>query len=298
MTSEQNKLLPILKPKQVIGIKRRPNRRDLYNRRDPDGQQPLQGLPDPDADVALRRAAMNLGQAAVNIQQTILEMDPVSAIRGTDDIPLNPIMVEELDEEDAQALEDALDAVGSEDELDDEGERAVEDAFIAKVRGVGVEAVRAVRKGPVLTGMQAFVKKVRTVKGRGPNVPAAADAVVPAAAAEPVVINTQPGTTRELTVAEAALALTNGQAGTNVMMEDLRTEKDVEYLQEDDDGDKYRWTVGNVNTRELTVAEAALVLTNLQAGTNVTMEDLRTAREMVDLWDNEDTFQWTVGNVE
>ena len=48
----------------------------------------------------------------------------------------------------------------------------------------------------------------------------------------------------------------------------------------------------------MTVAEAALVLTNAQAGTNVTMEDLRTARLMVDLWDNEDVYEWTVGNFE
>ena len=45
----------------------------------------------------------------------------------------------------------------------------------------------------------------------------------------------------------------------------------------------------------LTVAEAALLLTNAQSGTNVTMADLRTARLMVGLWDCEDRFEWTVG---
>lgn len=283
MTSEQNKLLPKLKPKKVIGIQRNPNRRDLHDRRDPDDQQPLQGLPDPDADVALRRAALTLEQAAVNIQQTRIEMNPVSALRDSLTTLPDPI---ELDDEDAAALADALAGADGESDLDDGDAKAFEDAFVAKVRGVEVEDVAAARVAPALTKMQVFVKKVRSVKER--------EAVVaPPAAAEPVLANLQPGTTRELTVAEAALALTNGQVGTNVTMEELMAGREREV-----DEVKYRWTVGNVDTRELTVAEAALVLTNMQAGTNVTMEDLRRAREMVDLWDSEDTYQWTVGNVE
>ena len=102
----------------------------------------------------------------------------------------------------------------------------------------------------------------------------------------------QSGTTREMTAAQAALALTNSQLGTNVTMNDLRTVSEIQ-----DNGDMYNWSVGTIHTRQLTVAEAALILTNMQAGTNVTMQDLRTAREMVDLWDDEDIFEWTVGNV-
>ena len=67
--------------------------------------------------------------------------------------------------------------------------------------------------------------------------------------------------------------------------------------------DTYNWTVvvGSVappRRQLLTVEEAALKLTNMQAGTAFTMRDLRTARQMVDLWDDEDVFEWTVGNVE
>lgn len=79
-------------------------------------------------------------------------------------------------------------------------------------------------------------------------------------------------------------------------MEELRATGEIDDL--DYSTDTYHWTVGGVGTRELTVAEAALAMTNMQAGTRVTMDDLRTSREMVDLWDCEDTFTWTVGNVE
>ena len=104
-----------------------------------------------------------------------------------------------------------------------------------------------------------------------------------------------PGTTVEMTAAEAALVLTNERAGTHVIMEELRAAGEIDDL--DFSTDTYHWTVGGVNTRELTVAEAALIMTNMQAGTSVTMDDLRTSREMVDLWDCEDTYTWTVGNV-
>ncbi|CAD6583774.1 MAG: hypothetical protein ASARMPRED_001504 [Alectoria sarmentosa] len=238
MTSPQNALLPILNPLPVIGTKRKPTRRDL---RDRDVQQPLRGLPpptDPDPDsqllLLLRRAALNVEQAALKVRQSILDMEPVSAERGS-------LMM---------------------------------------------------RRGP-----EAFAKKVRAVKARRVSKDAAAAA---AAAAGPAFTDMQPGTTSELlTVAEAALALTNAQAGTRVTAGDLRGRRIREMMMEEDDEVKYRWTVGRreERTRELTVAEAALVLTNMRAGTRVTMEDLRTARVLVDLWDCADTFEWTVGNV-
>ena len=219
--------------------------------------------------------------------------DPEAA--GWSDSEWETVVDSESDVE--EAIEEALMA-----ELGEEGEEGVEDAFIAKVRGVGVgvEEVRGkrLRRNP----MQQFVKKVRAVRQRGPIVtpaPAAVPArrkVAAAAPAAPIPRDVQPGTTRVMTAAEAALALTNEQAGTDVLMEELRAGGDIDDL--DHYPDTYRWTVGKVATRELTIAEAALVLTNVQAGTNVTMEDLRTARKMVDLWDCEDTFVWTVGNVE
>ena len=286
MTSEQNKKLPKLVPKKVIGTDRGPRPRDLKDRR-------LQGLPDPDPEVFLRRAALELGQAALGLQQTILESLPVSALRESLTVLADP---------EAPWSDSDWDTIteGASD-TDDEDQQAMEDAFIAKVRGVETKEVTAARGRPVLTSMQAFVKKVRVVRERGSIV---------AAAAAPFPTTMQPGTTRELTVAGAALALTNEQARTNVTMEDLRSGREVEDLErdleegleerdlEEDLEDTYRWTVGSVGTRELTVAEAALVLTNMQAGTDLTMQDLRTSREMVDLWDNEDIYRWTVGNIE
>ncbi len=193
-------------------------------------------------------------------------------------------------------------------ETDSEDERALEDAFIAKVGGVEVEKVSAARGRRGAVDMQAFVRKVRGIPGRRSTV-AAGRAVTsvpamaassssgppsaPAPAPAPAPMSMQPTTARELTTAQAALALTNAQAGTNVTMDELRTVREI-----GDDEETYLWTVGICDTRELTVAEAALLVTNMQAGTDVTMQDLRTAREMVDLWDNADIFQWTVGNVE
>ncbi|CAF9939479.1 MAG: hypothetical protein ALECFALPRED_008146 [Alectoria fallacina] len=294
MTSSQNKLLPILTPLPVIGTKRKPTRRDLHDRRDPDDQRPLRRggggglllpLPDPDSElVLLRRAALNVEQAALKVRQSILDMEPVSAER----VSLT-ILPEAADDDDDD------DGGGGESVLSDDGEaRAMEDGFIAKVSGVAVaEVLTARRRRRARENVQAFAKKVRAVKARrGSNVAAAA-------AAAPAFVDMQPGTTtRELTVAEAALALTNEQAGTRVTMGDLRGTREME----EDDKVRYRWTVVGrrrvEETRELTTAEAALVLTNMRAGTSVTMEDLRTARVMVDLWDNADTFRWTVGNVE
>ena len=182
------------------------------------------------------------------------------------------------------------------DVLDDGEARAMEDGFIAKVRGVAVAEVAAERRARRArrarrgNDMQAFAKKVRAVKARRGGSTASASE------------NIQAGTTttKELTVAEAALALTNAQAGTRVTAGDLRGV--IREIEKDDDEEvRYRWTVGRrveETTSELmTVAEAALVLTNMRARTSVTMEDLRTARVMVDLWDNADTFSWTVGNV-
>ena len=123
-----------------------------------------------------------------------------------------------------------------------------------------------------------------------------------------------PGTVREMSVAEAALAFTNEQMGTSVTMEDVENVGDLEALVESDRGEEFPWTVGlrhgeegevggresmfkegEEDRRTLTVAEAALVLTNMREGTGVTMEDLRTARDLVGLWDCEDRFVWTVG---
>ena len=219
-------------------------------------------------------------------------MEPVSAERGS--LTMLPEVNGEVDY--------------GEEVLDDEGEaRVMEDAFIAKVRGVQVAEVAAERRTRARAGtrrgnkMQAFANKVRAVKARR----ASKDAAAAAAAAGPALTDMQPGTTSELTVAEAALALTNAQAGTRVTAGDLRGGRIREMMMEEDEDDevKYRWTVGRrrrrgeERTRELTVAEAALVLTNMRAGTKVTMEDLRTARVLVDLWDCADTFEWTVGNI-
>ncbi len=189
-------------------------------------------------------------------------------------------------------------------DTDSEDERGLEDAFIAKVGGVEVKEVSAARGRRGVVDMPAFVRKVRAIQRRRSAVAAgravtpvpavaAPSSSAPASAPTPAPISMQPSTARELTTAQAALALTNAQTGTNVTMDDLRTVREI-----GDDEDTYPWTVGICDTRELTVAEAALLVTNMQAGTDVTMQDLRTAREMVDLWDNADTFQWTVGNVE
>ena len=276
MTSEQNKKLPRLEPKPVIGVKRGPNRKDLKDRK-------IQGLPEPDPELVLRRAAFELEQAAINIQQTILEANPQSSLRESLTVLADPQA--SWSDSDWDTITDHT------SDTDTEDEEALEDAFIAKVRGVQTKEVTAVRGTPVvLTRMQAFVMKVRAVKERESKAAAAA-----------FFNSMQPGAVRELTVAEAALALTNRQAGTRVTREDLRRGREMEDLErdlEEDLEDTYRWTVGSVATRELTVAEAALILTNMQAGTNLTMGDLRIGRVMVDLWDNADTFRWTVGNVE
>ena len=204
-------------------------------------------------------------------------------------------------------------------EMEEQTENYIEDNFIAKVRGVELEKVKGARVAKnARADMQAFTQKVRTVRGRPRTRTAAKRAVSPPlaspsrAAAEadaadaaralaraqtptptPALPPTQPRTTRELTVAQAALALTNSQTGTNVTMEDLKAVMEIE-----DDEETYTWGVSGTETRELTVAEAALMLTNMQTGTDLTMQDVRTARLMVDLWDNEDVFQWTVGNFE
>ena len=300
MTSEFNKLFPKLRPKEVIGTQRRPNRRDLIERNIP------VGLPDLPPSIALQRAALKPKQAAlINIQQIINDMNPVSPVRASLTVLVDP-------HDDPQ-----LDLTSSSPELDEEEEKGIEDDFIAKIKGVEIERVKDARVAKrARVDMQEFAKKVRAVRGRKPKLTvatgvrrrrrspslaspsraaAAADAADAAAAAEAAAAalpTVQPGMNLELTTAEAALALTNSQMGTNVTMEDLSPVMEVK-----DDGDTYIWSVGKVEKRELTVAEAALVLTNMQAGTNLTMQDLRTAREMVDLWDNEDVFQWTVGNI-
>lgn len=242
-----------------------------------------------------------------------------------------PVVDPEADS--ADVIEEALGEV-----LGDEEEEMVEDRFIAKVRGVRVEEVRRARGKRGFGPMQRFVLKVKAVGARGPVVVAPAPAPAPASASAsaqapagarvgaragarsgtragtrasaaqvpalpqapsrsaPVLTNAQPASTILMTDAEAALALTNDQEGTQVLMEELRAGGDINDL--DDSADMYNWIVGSVGTREMTVAEAALAVTNMRSGTSVTMEDLRTARELVDLWDCEDTFVWTVGNVD
>ncbi len=294
MTSAFNKKLPLLTPKEVIGITRPPNRKDLNNRNN------LQGLPDPDPQVVLHRAVLNVEQAALKIQQAAIEMNNESTVRDSLTVLADP----EAPFSDSE-WETVIDVSP---ETDSEDERALEDAFIAKVGGVEVEKVSAARGRRGAVDMQAFVRKVRGIPGRKPTVAAGrAVTAAPAVAASsssgppsslpsapaPAPMSMQSGTARELTTAQAALAVTNAQAGTNVTMDELRTAREI-----GDDEETYPWTVGICDTRELTVAEAALLVTNMQAGTDVTMQDLRTAREMVDLWDNADIFQWTVGNVE
>lgn len=210
-------------------------------------------------------------------------------------------------------------------EMDERLENYIADSFIAKVRGEGLEKVKGARVAKRRADMQAFARTVRTVRGRrGPRLrltaprrpvspplaspsraAAEADAADAARALErtrtraptptqtPAVPPMQPGTTRELTVAQAALALTNSETGTNVTMEDIKAVMEIE-----DDEETYTWGLLRTETRELTVAEAALLMTNMQAGTDLTMQDVRTARLMVDLWDDEDVFQWTVGNLD
>ena len=242
----------------------------------------------------------------------INDMQPESAMRASLTVLADPYN-DPLSDSDWETL------MPSSPEMDEQLESYIEDNFIAKVKGVELKKVKDARVAKrARVDMQAFAKKVRTVRGRAPKVTAAKRAVSPPlaspsrAAAEadaadaaraaarastptptPSPPPMQPGTTRELTVAQAALALTNSQTGTNVTMDDLKTVMEIE-----DDEETYTWVVSGTETRELTVAEAALILTNMQAGTDVTMQDLRTARLMVDLWDNEDVYQWTVGNFE
>lgn len=262
------------------------------------------------------------------MEQALIDAQPESSMRDSLTVLAEPEAPESDPDWDTEEP--------SSPELEEEEERAVEDAFIAKVSGVDVAAVMLARAAPVYPDARAFVEKVRAVRAREEEEEeegaAGGDAVAPgvtgrqaranrrlaAAAAEapvltdrksratrrltkaaqvPAVSTMRPGTTRALTAAQAALALTNEQEGTDVTMEDLRTVRGMEHLGENDE-DTYLWTVGNVRTSELTVAGAALVLTNMRAGTDVTMQDLRTSRQMVDLWDCEDTFEWTVGNVE
>ena len=302
MTSEFNKQLPLLRPKDVIGTKRGPKPRDRTQRDN------LRGLPDPEPHVVLHRAALKLQTATLMSQQQIInDMKPDSAMRASLTV-LADAYNDSWSDSDWETL------TPSSPEMDEHEEDYIEDSFIAKVKGMDVAKVKDARVVKrARADMQAFAKKVRTVRGR-PRLTAAKRAVSPRlaspsrAAAEadaadaaraaarastptPSLPPMQPGTTTELTIAQAALALTNGQTGTDVTMEDLKTVMEIE-----DDGETYTWAVSRSETRELTVAEAALVLTNMQAGTDVTMQDLRTAREMVDLWDNEDVFQWTVGN--
>ena len=299
MTSEQNKKLPRVAPKQVIGIKRRPNARDLVERDN------LQGLPDPDAEVVLRRAVLNTEQAALRAQQSIIDMNPASNVRGSRPIVLIPPPPP------PPAPESEPDS--------DEDQKAIEDATIGKVRGIHMDNVtdarpRRVRPPP---SAPAPTKKAKIVKKRGRpagktkgNSKKRSGVVQPA----PFLSYMLPGTVREMSVAEAALAITNEEMGTSVTMEDVEDVGELEALLESDPGEEFPWTVGfrhgeegakggresiykegEEDRRTLTVAEAALVLTNMREGTSVTMEDLRTARDLVGLWDCEDRYVWTVG---
>lgn len=258
MTSESNKLLPILTPQETIGTKRRPTPRDLKER------EIAHDLPDPDSEVVLRRAALNLEQAALKIQQAIIDMQPESSMRES-------LTVLADAEGDSPSNSDWETLSPSSPEMDNEEQQDMENA-IGKVK-----AVRA-------------AKRTAATPVAPPPLPprAPASGRAPAPALNPTTM--QPGTTIELTVAQAALALTNSQTGTDVTMEDLKTVSEIE-----DNQDTYKWTIGGDDVRELTVAEAALILTNMQTGTDLTMQDLRTAREMVDLWDNEDVYPWVVG---
>lgn len=275
MTSPSNAQLPILDPLDVIGTTRLPNARDLRER------GITQPLPTPDPEVALRRAALELEQASLKVQQAIIDKQPESSLR---EIVTAHEYVPEEDEEESPLLTN-------------EEKREAENAMIAKVSGKEVGEVEAVRAAaPVTIDMPEFVKKVRTVKKRAAKrAPAKRVGRPPkrlqAPAAVPSPSTMQPGSSIDLTVAQAALALTNSQTGSAVTMEDLKTVSEID----EDNADAYRWTVGGDDVRELTAAEAALILTNMQSGTDFTMRDLRTAREMVDLWDNEDVYPWVVG---
>lgn len=267
MTSESNKLLPIVTPQETIGTKRRPNPRDLKERKI------THDLPDPDSEVVLRRAALNLEQAALKIQQAIIDMQPESSMRES-------LTVLADAEGDSPSNSDWERLSPSSTEMDNEEQQDMGNAMIAKERGEEVGKVKAVRAA----------KRTAATPVAPPPLPPRAPATgrAPAPALNPTTM--QPGTTIELTVAQAALALTNSQTGTDVTMEDLNKVSEIE-----DNQDTYKWTIGGDDVRELTVAEAALILTNMQTGTDLTMQDLRTAREMVDLWDNEDVYPWVVG---
>ena len=253
-------------------------------------------------------------------QQIINDARPESAMRESLTVLADP-------HKDPYSASDWETVTPSSPEMDEKLENYIADSFIAKVRGEGLEKVQGARVAKRRKDMQAFVRQVRTVRGRrrrGPRLrltaptrpvspplaspsraAAEADAADAARALERERERTQtptptparppipPGTTREMTVAQATLALTNSEMGTNVTMEEAKTVMEIE-----DDGETFTWGVPRIETRELTVAEAALVFTNMQCGTNLTMEDVRTARLMVDLWDDEDVFQWTVGNMD
>lgn len=309
MTSPSNALLPMIAPKRVIGRTRPPNRSDLRTRDN------LQGLPDPDTEVVLRRAALRVGQAALGLQQTIIEMqNGPSLMRDTLTVLADPEAPS--DDSDWETVTNV--SYNTEDE-----ERDMEDEFIAKVKGVPLEEVARVKpvvhddaNTPLVYEVPAAVRRLRTLRKRGPNGPAAARRAAAARAAAapslsaasapaPSLPNFQPGTTRQLTITEATLALTNAQSGTDVTMSDLRFVTEIE-----DNADTYPWTVGSVSTaspssppilhprttRQLTITEATLALTNAQSGTDVTMSDLQSVTDEVED-NNADTYPWTVGSV-
>ena len=313
MTSEFNARYRIQEPKRVIGTERGPKPEDFKER-----ELPLD-LPDEDPNVALHRAALKFQSATLMTQQQIInDMRPESSIRDSLTVLADPHKAPD-------SSSDWETMTPSSPEMDEGLENYIADSFIAKVRGDALEKVKAARVAKRRAEMQAFIRQVRTVSRRrgsrlrltAPTRPvspplaspsraaAEADARDAARALErerertstptptPARPPIPPGTTRELTIAQATLALTNSQMGTNVTMEEAKTVMEIE-----DDEETYTWGVPRVKTRELTVAEAALVFTNMQMGTNLTMEDVRTARLMVDLWDDEDVYQWTVGNME
>ena len=227
----------------------------------------------------------------------------------------------DLDEEEERALENAFVK-----KVKGETARPVRNdvqAFVKKVREINarrekvrpisarrkkVAAVAAAVFGDAQAGFSRDLPVVRVAAApivpiQQPGSPIAA----PAAVAQ-VVPDTQPGSSRALravrAAARAAPKLPNelpktsrgSPATRGAVAAPILPDEQPEHSIASATAGPFLPSIQPGTTRVLTAAEAALALTNEQAGTSVTMEDLRTAGGFDSLGDNEDTYRWTVGN--
>lgn len=257
---------------------------------------------------------LRAGQAALHAQDAILDLDPASALRDSltvladpaadwsdedwETVSDNPSNFSDLEEDEQRDyIAGFVTRFGGEEELE-----LVQQVQMQQQRMDQVRAARAELPSPDVSPLLA---KMRAVQPRAVNaapVPAHVPPSVRPRPIEPRVPHVTPaaprfgtehiGSVRALTAAEAALALTNRQLGTDVVMEEVRAMGVF-----DDDVERFAWVVGGVGARELTVAEAALLRTNRQAGTAVVMGDLRSGGAMGGEG-GEEGFLWGVGNVE